>query len=64
MTNLDEATLEPIPDLSHIIGKIPLPVGRDFLTIEERENAIPKNFTAPNARSRKRKNYRNRTRKN
>ena len=55
-TDLDETTLEPIPDMSRIIGRIRPGV--------DREAARESNFTAAKANSRKRKNYRNRTRKN
>jgi len=54
--DLDETTLEPIPDMSRIIGRI-----RPGL---DREEARESNFVPAKERSRKRKNRRNRTRKN
>ena len=54
--DLNETTLEPIPNKSRIVGKL-----RPGLN---REKAQSSNFIASNARSRKRKNRRNRTRKN
>ena len=55
-SDFDENTLEAIPDMSRIIGRLRPGVNR--------ESAQPSNFVASNARSRKRKNRRNRTRKN
>ena len=55
-SNLNETTLDPIPNMSRMIGKLRPGVNR--------ESAQPSNFVASNARSRKRKNRRNRTRKN
>ena len=54
--DLNETTLEPIPNKSRIVGKLRPGVNR--------EQAQESNFTAAKANSRKRKNYRNRTRKN
>ena len=54
--DLDETTLEPIPDMSRIIGRIRPGV--------DREAARESNFITAKANSRKRKNYHNRTRKN
>ena len=55
-SNLNETTLDPIPNMSRMIGKLRPGV--------DREKAQPSNFVESNARSRKRKNRRNRTRKN
>jgi hypothetical protein len=54
--DLDETRLNPIPDMSKIVGRIRPGV--------DREQAKESNFIASNARSRKHKNRRNRTRKN
>jgi len=42
-SDLDETTLEPIPNMDRIIGSIPKK-GDKPLTVEERENAIPDDF--------------------
>ena len=55
-SNLNETTLDPVPNMSRMIGKLRPGVNR--------EQAQESNFVASNARSRKRKNRRNRTRKN
>jgi hypothetical protein len=55
-SNLDERTLDPIPNMSRMIGKLRPGVNR--------EKAQPSNFVEAKERSRKRKNRRNRTRKN
>ena len=54
--DLDETTLEPIPNKSRIVGKLRPGVNGD--------QAQESNFIAAKANSRKRKNRRNRTRKN
>ena len=54
--DLDETTLEPIPNKSRIVGKLRPGVNG--------EQAQESNFIAAKANSRKRKNRRNRTRKN
>ena len=54
--DLNETTLEPIPDMSKMIGKIRPGVAG--------EQAQASNFVPAKERSRKRKNRRNRTRKN
>ena len=54
--DLNETTLDPVPNMSRMIGKLRPGVNR--------EQAQESNFVASNARSRKRKNRRNRTRKN
>ena len=55
-SNLNETTLDPVPNMDRKIGTLRPGVNR--------ESAQPSNFVASNARSRKRKNRRNRTRKN
>ena len=55
-SDLNERTLDPIPNMSRMIGKLRPGVNR--------EKAQPSNFVESDARSRKRKNRRNRTRKN
>ena len=55
-SNLNETTLDPVPNMSRMIGKLRPGVNR--------EKAQPSNFVESDARSRKRKNRRNRTRKN
>jgi hypothetical protein len=42
-SDLDETTLDPIPNMDRIIGSIPKK-GDKPLTVEERENAIPDDF--------------------
>ena len=55
-SNLNETTLDPVPNMDRKIGKLRPGVNR--------EKAQPSNFVESDARSRKRKNRRNRTRKN
>ena len=55
-SNLNETTLDPVPNMDRKIGTLRPGV--------DREKAQPSNFVESNARSRKRKNRRNRTRKN
>jgi hypothetical protein len=55
-SNLNETTLDPIPNMDRKIGTL--------LPDINREKAQPSNFVEAKERSRKRKNRRNRTRKN
>jgi hypothetical protein len=55
-SNLNERTLDPIPNMGRKIGTLRPGVNR--------EKAQPSNFVEAKERSRKRKNRRNRTRKN